>query len=54
MEKTAGENTAAAGTDMTFTGMLGRYDSAGIIYQVQSHQQCLSKNDITILAKETS
>lgn len=30
MEKTVGEDTAAAGTDMTFTGMLGRYVSAGI------------------------
>lgn len=50
MEKTAGEDTAAVGTDMTFTDMLGHYVSAGIIYRVQSYQQCLSKYDITILA----
>lgn len=54
MEKTAGEDTAAAGTDMTFTGMLGHYVSAGIIYRVQAHQRCLSKYDIAILAKKTN
>lgn len=54
VEKTAGEDAAAAGTDVTFTSTLGRYVSAGIICRVWFRQQWLSNYNVTVLAKQIS